>query len=110
MLRPVNCCSRCGDEPTCPVCFGHQPCEAATHFGSGKVIVLKRLYCRSNERLLNIPDVLNFTHISPLDCSLKPYEAKASQYWNLVENYKQLETEEMVCLSADYSQICMSFQ
>lgn len=80
---------RYSDAPTCPICFGHQPCETATDFGSGKVIVLKRLYCWSNEDLLNIPDVLNFTHISPelyssAQCSSS--NAKASHYWNFGEN------------------------
>lgn len=51
---------------TCPVSLGHQPREAATHFGSGEVVVLERLYCRSNERLLGVPGILNFTHISTL--------------------------------------------
>lgn len=50
--------------PTCPVCFGDKPPEAATHFGTGKVIMLKRLYGWSNEGLPRIPVVLNFAHIS----------------------------------------------
>lgn len=72
---------------TCAVSFGHQPCEAATDFGSGEVIVLKRLYCWSNECFLNIPDVLNFTHISPSTVFLNPNEqqrqgnTKASHRW-----------------------------
>lgn len=58
---------------TCPVSFGHQPREAATDFGSGEVVVLERLYCWSNKRLLGVPGVLNFTHISTLNCgSLHP--------------------------------------
>ena len=61
--------SSSGNAPTCPISFGQQPCEAATDFGSGEVIVLKRLNCWSNEGLLNIPDVLNFTH----DFSPKPF-------------------------------------
>lgn len=51
--------------PTCPVSFSHQPCQAAGDFGSGKVVVLEGLYCWSNKGFLNIPDVLNFAHISP---------------------------------------------
>lgn len=53
-----------GADLTCPVSFGHQPCEAATDFGSGEVVVLERLYCWSNKRLLGVPGILNFTHIS----------------------------------------------
>lgn len=35
--------------------------------------MLERLYCRSDERLLGVPGVLNFTHISTLNCdSLNP--------------------------------------
>ena len=84
--------SRYSVTPTCPVCFGHQPCEAATDFGSRKVIVLKRFYRWSNEGLLNIPDVLNFPHISPSIVflnTMKQHNAKASHYWNFLENNKR---------------------